>query len=1022
MHRKLFVLLSFFLISFQLPAYSGMLAGEKDLRVAKSKWFDIIYPARCEESAAILYEKADVVYEEVTAQYGLTPYFRMPVVITPAVEEFNAFWTSVPYNHIAIFDTGSSGADDLAVFSETLLSTFRHELTHAVTYNMKDGFWRVMGNVFGDCVVPGMLTVTTGMAEGATVTSESMAGEGRLNDEFAKHYVKQAKIEDAFPSYHDVSGAADNQPGGAPYYFNGAFHNWLQEKYGLEAYANFWFRVVNGKDFTISGSFKKAYGIKLKEAWKQFVEDYEVPKVAANPVSAGLVQDFFEPENTDYSRLNDAGSLYSSLASAAGRLVWLDRVGGRVFTAGSETSSNGVPAPDGPSFHKLFSHRNMYNVRLSNDGRFLTINYVSENSANDTARVKIYDLERGRFYSVRETGLKDSVIVKSGGGWYLVAQKYMAQHYSVAVFQLVMSGASCRVTSVEPYAEIVLGVETNPYAFTALEDGTFAYLKKTRLSYSLCISSVDGTLINEYAFPEGMVVRSLSYGPEGFYFSYAQKGTLPRLGILKTGAKGALLVLNTQDISGGVFEPVYWNNKIVYVGEFFRQNRLLCMDAGAGGDDSAGAEAAYEPLNVDTSLQISTTHQVLEASTPSADSTTISIPSKKYNPLPYLTQGIIIPISDYATDTFLSEPKVEIDSDMALFNNFIPGISYITANPWANGSSDLFQITGGYNFATNTFGTAASLTKGTSTPLLISQTKITSEFNKNGWKQGALGFGLSSTIEAGRMSNLFFSNSTLALLNSEQLFNISDVISAQFSSIKKTGPGRFEKGGFAVSVSYGIWYEAEITKLSEERGDISEIAAAAKICIPRLLPLKSKYGFTYNLPASLTFSLLPVSSIYGYTSFGTTEYDENTTIEELNRQRNAIEDDLGRVIFDAAAETNLFSMDIQKAIPGFTAVYLNDFFVTGGYAATGTAGSASKGGFQTQYLGDYFKAMTDGTGYYLDSVYAKVQLDFTPNVGVFAKPAFKTGIYAVYSYTLHGYKALKPLERLKVSVGADINF
>ena len=145
-YRKQFSILVLLLLCAKLFAYSGMLSGEKNLLVTKTKWFDIIYPKRCELSAGILYEKADSVYDEVTAQYGLTPSFRMPVVITPAVDQFNAFWTAVPYNHIAIYDTGVSGSNELAVFSETLLSTFRHELTHAVTYNMKDDAWRTTGN------------------------------------------------------------------------------------------------------------------------------------------------------------------------------------------------------------------------------------------------------------------------------------------------------------------------------------------------------------------------------------------------------------------------------------------------------------------------------------------------------------------------------------------------------------------------------------------------------------------------------------------------------------------------------------------------------------------------------------------------------------------------------------------------------------------------------------------------------------------------------------------------------------
>ena len=131
-YKKISAALVLMLLCANVFARSGMFWGEKNLLVAKTRWFDIIYPERCEASAAILFEKADGVYEEVTAQYGLTPAFRMPVVITPAVEQFNAFWTAVPYNHIALYDTGLSGSSELAVFSETLLSTFRHELTHAV--------------------------------------------------------------------------------------------------------------------------------------------------------------------------------------------------------------------------------------------------------------------------------------------------------------------------------------------------------------------------------------------------------------------------------------------------------------------------------------------------------------------------------------------------------------------------------------------------------------------------------------------------------------------------------------------------------------------------------------------------------------------------------------------------------------------------------------------------------------------------------------------------------------------------
>ena len=134
----------------------------------------------------------------------------MPLVITQKVEQFNANWSSYPYNHIVLYDTFPS--DNLQVMEDTILGTFWHEITHSITYNMKHPFWKSLDIVFGDEFYPGSLTVTRGMAEGAAVASESITGEGRLNSEFSKHVIKQAKIEGQFPYYSDVQGASDKYP------------------------------------------------------------------------------------------------------------------------------------------------------------------------------------------------------------------------------------------------------------------------------------------------------------------------------------------------------------------------------------------------------------------------------------------------------------------------------------------------------------------------------------------------------------------------------------------------------------------------------------------------------------------------------------------------------------------------------------------------------------------------------------------------------------------------------------------
>ena len=867
------------------------------------------------------------------------------------------------------------------------------------------------------------------MAEGATVTSESAAGEGRLNDEYAKHYVKQAKIEGRFPSYHDVSGSSDVSPGGAPYYFNGAFHQWLQDNYGMQSYAQFWFRVVNGKGFTIAGIFKKTFGVKLKTAWKQFAAEYKIPDVEANPVSAGIVFDFFEKESDDFSLMNNAGSLYETLSSgtitaengspSTTRLVWLDLFGRRVFSADIKT------AESSPEIRQLFSMQGIDAVRLSKDARLIAVSYTSENSPGPCSRVKIYDIDRGTFYSVRDHGLKEAAIICEGGSYYLVAQKYSAQHYSLCIYKIIFDETGSRIKAVEPSTEIKFPLEANPFAFTQLEDGTFAFIKKERLNYSVCVYSVAGKKLREFCFGDGMVVRSLSAGEGHFVFSYAKKGTMPRLGFMDS--ESGELKLSTQDISGGVFDPVLINDTVIYRGKFFRQNRLLCMpDVMARNFETEQTEI----IKADDQIP---ENAVIESAEIAGENQLNILPATTYSPFPYLLRGIFIPVSSYQTEYF----GINADYFSNAGNSYI-GATYVTANPWAEGSSDLYVLTAGWNSLSKATGIDLKITKGTSTALFKSVTELKSEFDSNGWKQGGGKISLSSNLDFGRYSSITFSNSSEAFIGKQDArfpdvyenpsskdykffpsiafwdndtfgitaptdntfyYKLQNIAAVQYSNIRRAGPGRFEYMGLAVSVSFGARYDSDFDNTDYKKA----VALGGKltVCIPHLLPFESKQGYTYNLPVRLNTALFPASSIYGYA------------------QPKA---SLGRVIFDTAAETTVFSMDIQKAIPGITAVYLNDFYISAGYAGTAAAGSATKDGFQNLWMGKYFQNLFEGNGYYLDSVYIKTALELTPNVGLFAAPAYKIGLITTFSYVIHTPEPVKPRERIKLSLGLDVNF
>lgn len=975
--RRLFLLSAILLLCAQLCAHSGIMWGEKKIRVLKTRWFDIIFPERSIESASLLYEKADLVYEEVCAQYELEPAFRMPVVITPAVQQFNAFWSAVPYNHIAIFDTGESGSSELAVFSETLLSTFRHELTHAVTYNMKSKSWRGIDKLFGDYFVPGMLSVTSGMAEGATLTSESATGEGRLNDEYAKHYVKQAKIEGKFPAYHDVSGASDITPSGSAYYFNGAFHQWLQDNYGMESYAKFWYSVINAQDFTISGAFFRAYGIKLLDAWELFKDSYPVPDVAADPVKAGLVSDF-------WSR---PGSQPASLSAAPNsRLAWFDRVANDVY---SVTPENSKPK-------RLFSQRGLNSVNLSNDGRFIAASYMSQNAGTPKARVKIYDTKTRSFFYIKEAGLKDAAPVFYDGHYYLLALKYFSQHYSISISEIKLSKNGRHIKAVEPMTEIKLASETLPFEFTGMgsagkDNIVFACLKKNRSTFSVCLSDIKGTVLQEFKFPQGMAVRSLSYSSEGqgtFYFSYAVKGSMPRLGKLDVAT--GRMELDTKDYSGGLFEAVYWEGKIVYAAKFYRENRLLQKEEGAWAGElgelgelgalAAGAEPGelVELANPAEPVELVELEELLSPAN-STELTKLSELAKNYNPFSYLTRGMFIPISLYDYE------YINLTAGLAsLKNQLYLGATYITANPWANGNSDLYLITAGWNPFTRLTGVQLRINKGTSSSLLRTQLSINSDFDPLGWLQSSARYSVALQLQAGNYSVISLQNTASYLIHRRKekpLQLLQNTATLQYSNIKKAGAGRFELSGFALGTEFYVSYETHADFL---------LGAYSKICLPHLLPFESKFGYTYNLPLVLNAKLLPSKTNYAYA---------------------AVSENPGRVFLEGSVETTLFAMEIQKAVPGLTAIYVNDFYISAGYAACATAGKATKTGFQPLYLKEYFEAFGNKKGYYLDSIYLKAGLEITPNIGTLANPNYKITLYSLFAWS----------KKFKFTLGADLN-
>lgn len=815
--QKLVFAVVLFFVFFPLNAAQGVLWGSEDIRVVRTQWFDIIYPPESEQSAAILSEKADVIYYEIAGLYGHEPQVRMPVVLTPNVEECNAYFTNGPYNRIVIYDTAV--IDDLAVFSEDLLSLFRHELTHAYTYNLKNGFWKFIGTVFGDPVGPSILTVTSGLAEGATMTSEASSGEGRLNSEFSMHIVKQAKLEKEFPAYDDVQGGATVFPYGSFYYFNGAFNQWLQNKYGYEKYSRWWYFLVNGENFA-GGAFKKAYGIELKKAWKQFEYDCYVPQIEDNPLNTGFVTDFFTGTEK-FSSKNLAGPLFQSLSVSDNGTLWVEKQQNGVFYNGK----------------KIFTRLNVDTAKLSSDDRFIAVTYYNTRSPTVQRRVKLYDTKTKKTIDVEGSGYADATVICKSNRYYLVCMGFSSSQKWIDVKEIELTENGKKV-NVRNKQKIDMPLNTTPSYFVDLANskGGMAYVKKEGLNYSIIVTEVGKNEIQEYKLPyEKMVIRDLSYSAQNkeLLFSWTKPGSMPRLG--KLNLETEEFNLYKDDLSGGIFNPVRQNDgKILYTGHFYRSYRLLVLDESKL---TAELNASAEKKNYYYTLPDKKVGTVRALGN-----------SKPYSSFDYL-QGMLIPISTINVDPL--DPILEAGekSVMAPW-----GLTYQGSDPWGGLS---YSLTTGFSSSTGLGGARIGVSGGTDTSLFKWQAggQIDFDYLNGTYKQIYADCAGSVLVPFGQYSRVGLSESVLAGVVKRSALTLMESNTELFYSCGHySGLGILEYSGFSAGCRVKLGHYV-YSLLETGRYYGLEISPYLNIFIPKLLPLNCREGFVYNLPLQLNFSL-----------------------------------------------------------------------------------------------------------------------------------------------------------------------
>lgn len=788
MFRKFF--LTFCFLFLFLPVYSlgGVLAGSSSpLHVIRTEFFDIIFPMECRESAQKIAAVCDDYYLEITQILETEADRRFPVTITRSVEALNAYYAAVPYNRIVLYDTLPE--ESLDMYENTIQKIFYHELTHAVTYNMRDEKYKKsirykIASFIGDAFNPPFpwLTITTFWAEGATVSFESKGKGGRLNDPFSTQLANQSVIEGHFPSWRDVTGSRDTYPGGTDAYIFGAmFASYLQETYGMSKYADFWKNAgTNCPLSLIAGVFKKTYGFKISDAWNDFEKTLYID---AGEKNAELL-------SKKKSRVTAMDSYFDKECSEL-KIAYFDSLSSsvRLLTIDSDWKVK--------KNKKLLAITGISRLAFSSDGKKLALSRTISRK-NSKCVLAEYDIKKGKYKENSLNGLKDGYLRLSNGKEELVGVR--------------IEGAEARGN-----AALLLNNEEIPFSPIAIDNNLYGAIIKDCLKWKLRLFD-EKNVFCEYDFSKiagdenerNLIVHNLHLVPGDsasivLSFTWAELGKggkmLSRLGFVKIDriSKKANVFLQKKNSFAGMLDIVSPNfssdsdSFTVYViAAEYDKNPLYRFDMKIDDFEEFEIKAVVaEDISLPRSDSLNSAQKIDLDSTPEIK----NYSEISYNPFRYYRRGIFLPL--------VGQVPV-YNHDFEVDTNTIFGLTFISTNPWGDRQ---ITFSAGYDLLYDKYGSSILLSGGDdSFKYSLSGTCV---FDKDKFMQTSESLQLTKILWSGKVSTFSVGMDWKCLYGKQicddelekgrddSVGRSEDLIAfVQFSNIHKISPAVYNSAGF----------------------------------------------------------------------------------------------------------------------------------------------------------------------------------------------------------------------------------
>ncbi len=599
------LLLLFFKAGAANKIHAGEMIRPRTVNVISTQYFDILFPEENAGTAQLLAHNADSLYLKAKDTFNCRYDFRTIVVISPDSSTLSVKYTASPYNRIVIFD--AVGRIDTSSYSNGLLDMFYHEVGRAVSQSVRSESMDFVAKYFlGDAFQPAALfNVPYSFLEGAVYAEDEKFMSGLLYDNWNLQKLMQAKLEGAFPSLIQASGAYDIYPGTTLSIFAAAaFYAYIQQRWGIEKFGEYWQECGKINFFKLEKKiFKSVYQEDLNQVWKDFEEAIPVPSKFTEEQQNGVTDVY---DNSKLFLKTDYDSNYKFVVSTNYGLVWYDDLK-------EEVDISGLYKLESPR-ELLFLANSVTNLTVSPCGRFLVVSHVQggvrEQFEHDVLR--IYDLKQRRFLKEKYE-LRDGAIVTLPDGKYgIIGNCTEDRHSSLRVYESeelnVLLGYTDAALSLVYSRDFEEGV--TPYTPAALGSNHFACLVSKNNEWKILVSdictkndypndedfySISNERNSSQDFPEVFKLRNLRYADyvevtgnkadkgKGycllFDFMLQNQASFVRTGWLFFDKDSIPVrsIICTDDYYGGMGCGVMFNCNMYYVSQLLGYSELRCI-------------------------------------------------------------------------------------------------------------------------------------------------------------------------------------------------------------------------------------------------------------------------------------------------------------------------------------------------------------------------------------------------------------------------------------------------------------